>query len=398
MIVRSIVRLLITMRGRRASKVRQSRFVPRVLAGLLRRLFPRASLVAEPERLTLLATHRSRYSYGSVASSERDPFELPELDHATRELDGDTDTDPLPGAHVTPERAGPKLGPKIAEGGMAELRLAFVRGDDGRAISVVLKRIRPELRSDPEVEAMFREEMRICSALDHVNIVRAIGVGELEGDPYIAFELLDAVSVRVLCGLGPIPVGPALAIAMGVARALDYGAAFELVHRDVTPENVLVTRDGVVKLVDFGIARFRGRELETMLGDLKGKDRYMAPEQLALLPVDARADLYALGVMLEEITAKPRPVPLGVLIALLCAPDPKDRPATSAEVLQALEIIPREAAAESLGDYVRRVHFLRGEERRSRAGLSAGIFWGLMAVWLALLIAAYLVFVPGSSG
>lgn len=313
----------------------------------------------------------------------RDPFELPELDHPTRPLvQQPAQTEPPP----SPADDAIAFGPKIAEGGMAEIRLAFLRLPDGGSRTVVLKRIRPELRGDPELEAMFREEMRLSALLDHPNIVQAIGAGTFEGEPYIVFELLDAETVHQLAAKnGPWSTRALLELASGVARALAHGAQWEVVHRDVSPENVLITREGTVKLVDFGIARFRGRELETIAGDLKGKERYMAPEQLDFaMDVDARADLYALGVMLSELPSPRRDRSFTALLDRLTHADPDQRPSSAAELLEELDALRAQHAREpSLEEYVRPTPAKQESPR-----VSPVIFWSLAAAWTFALTAA----------
>jgi serine/threonine protein kinase len=197
----------------------------------------------------------------------------------------------------------------IGQGGMAEVRLAFRPTRGGKSERCVIKRIAKLMLQERDVRAMFREESKLVQRLVHPNIVRALEAGEIDGVPYIAFELLDAVTLHDLKTIaGTLPMSIVVEIGVSVLDALAYahslagddGEPLHIVHRDVSPENILITRDGRVKLADFGIARFRGREHETQHGSIKGKLRYMAPEQIAQVDVDPRTDLFALGIVLAE--------------------------------------------------------------------------------------------------
>lgn len=198
----------------------------------------------------------------------------------------------------------------VGVGGMAEVRLALGPTPKGRQSACVVKRVSANYADHPDFLAMFKEESRIARLLDHPRIVRAFDAGEVDGVAFIAFELIDGVSLEELkkAAGGMLPVSVVLEAGIGVAQALSYAHALKdasgtplfLVHRDVSPDNVLVARGGGVKLVDFGIARFRGREHHTMHGQVKGKIRFMAPEQLMRTGVDQRTDLFSLGLMMAD--------------------------------------------------------------------------------------------------
>lgn len=206
----------------------------------------------------------------------------------------------------------------LAAGGMAEIYVAR-RGDEPERLLIV-KRMLPQFSNNPAFVEMFFDEGRTVSLLHHRNVVRMHYFG-FEGDtPYLAMEYLHGVDVRSILRAtmhegGQLPQALALSIMIDVcaglhhaheARSLD-GQPLEIVHRDVSPQNVIVTFDGEIKLIDFGIARSRGRAHETKAGALKGKIPYMAPEQIRNGPMDRRTDVYAAGVMLYELLTYQRP-------------------------------------------------------------------------------------------
>jgi serine/threonine-protein kinase len=200
---------------------------------------------------------------------------------------------------------------KLAEGGMAEIYLCTARGPEGFEKEVVIKRVRAFLASDPEFVGMFIAEARLASRLNHANVVQIFDFDKHEDTYYLAMEYVRGCSLwelRRKCKELMEPVPPVLVAHLGaeVARGLHYahrlkvnGQPLDLVHRDVTPHNVLLSFDGAVKLTDFGIAK-AGNKL-TQPGVLKGKFAYMSPEQARGEPVDARTDVFALGVVLWEM-------------------------------------------------------------------------------------------------
>jgi serine/threonine protein kinase len=200
---------------------------------------------------------------------------------------------------------------KIAEGGMAEIYLCSARGPEGFAKEVVIKRVRPFLASDPEFVKMFVAEARIASLLNHANIVQMFDFDKHLDTYYLAMEYVHGKSlqdVRQRARDMMIPVPPLMAAHIGaeVAKGLAYahrlkaeGRQIELVHRDVTPQNVLLSYDGAVKLTDFGIAK-AGTKM-TSPGMIKGKFAYMSPEQARGEDVDRRTDIFALGIVLWEL-------------------------------------------------------------------------------------------------
>lgn len=208
-----------------------------------------------------------------------------------------------------------QLQKKIAVGGMAELYLAQVSGVGGFQKQVVVKRILPQLAESEELFRMFLDEARIAATLDHPNVVQVYDSCEENGEYFMAMEYLDGTDLRTLRKVLAdselaIPWEHAIYIISNIAAGLHYahekcdfsGDPLGIVHRDVTPHNIFLTCDGVVKLVDFGIAQAQGRMTETAIGTLKGKLAYMSPEQCRGEPLDRRSDIYSLGIILYELT------------------------------------------------------------------------------------------------
>jgi len=212
--------------------------------------------------------------------------------------------------------AGYQLIERIGRGGMAEVWRAQIVGPSGFNRAVAIKRILPHLADDEGFLTMFKHEARLMARLYHPNIVQTFELGEAEGELFMTMELISGWPlVKIMRQLkqrdAPPPPGFALYIVREVCRALGYahrltddvGRPLGLVHRDVSPHNVMVTFDGSVKLLDFGIAKAVASmtDSSTRTGVLKGKLSYMAPEHLLQEPLDHRADQFALGVMLHEL-------------------------------------------------------------------------------------------------
>ena len=206
------------------------------------------------------------------------------------------------------------LGDRLGSGGMAEVYIA--RGASGALAGhrCAIKRILPQLAKDPRFVAMFCDEGRICAALDHPNIVKVLDFGEHGGELLMAMEYVEGTScarlLRAVAARGRrFPVDVALTIAQEVLQGLAYaheatderGRSLGLVHRDVSPGNILISKVGEVKLSDFGIVRSEFITRRTYPGELKGKIGYMSPEQVMSADVDPRSDLFALGIVLAEM-------------------------------------------------------------------------------------------------
>jgi serine/threonine-protein kinase len=210
---------------------------------------------------------------------------------------------------------------KLATGGMAELFLAIQRSVAGFEKLIVIKRILPQMTQDRAFIEMLLHEARVAATLSHPNIVQIFDVGEVDGTYYIAMEHVHGEDLRQIVrqmkrrAVLDFPIEHALAITLGVCAGLAYahekteldGTPLNIVHRDISPQNVVVTFSGDVKIVDFGIAKSDTKEGEgTKSGKLKGKVPYMSPEQARALPIDHRSDIFATGVMLFELTTGKR--------------------------------------------------------------------------------------------
>jgi len=216
-------------------------------------------------------------------------------------------------------RLGPyELVRKIAAGGMAEIFLARHWGPGGFFRDVVIKRLFRHLAEHPKQLRMFQDEARLLAALSHPNIPQVYEVGSADGYWFIAMEYVDGPTVADAVQLGvrngiPLPVPVAIGVVMQTCEALHHAhertdrarRPLRIVHRDVTPQNVMLTRDGVAKLMDFGIASTAARK-ESDAGAVRGTFSYMAPEQIRARPLDKRADVFALGVILYELTTGTR--------------------------------------------------------------------------------------------
>jgi|GEM_PF-2170450 len=202
---------------------------------------------------------------------------------------------------------------RISAGGMADVFRARAVGARGFTKSVAIKRIFPHLAESDRFVRMFADEARIASRLVHPNIVQIRELGEHRGVPFIAMEYVPGrdlylVFQRLVEAGERVPAPFAVRVVADVARALEHAHAFrhhdqpqDIVHRDVSPRNVLVGWGGEVKLADFGVARARDREEHTEHGLIKGKVRYLSPEAAAGRVLDRRSDLFSLGVVLAEL-------------------------------------------------------------------------------------------------
>lgn len=198
---------------------------------------------------------------------------------------------------------------EMARGGMGIVYLAVARGPSRFKKLFVLKELRPELAEDPSFLAMFLEEARIAARLSHPNVADTYEVGEQDGRPFIVMDYLRGVSLaRIAKRRDPrFTLGMRVRVLCEALGGLHYahtlrsttGRALGIVHRDATPQNVFVTYDGQVKLVDFGIAKAADSTIVTGVGVMKGTPSYMAPEQITG-HADARSDIYAIGVALWE--------------------------------------------------------------------------------------------------
>jgi tetratricopeptide (TPR) repeat protein len=203
---------------------------------------------------------------------------------------------------------------KIGLGGMAEVYLAKQRGIKGFEKVLAIKRILPNLTQDPEFVTMFINEAKLAALLSHQNIVQIFELGHFENVYYIAMEYVKGKDLRTVLQHSkslhhPPSIGQVLLMINQICSGLDYahrkkdlnGENLNLVHRDISPQNILVSYEGEVKLVDFGIAKAASHSSETRTGFIKGKLSYLSPEQAWGKPVDRRTDIFALGIILYEM-------------------------------------------------------------------------------------------------
>ncbi|MCB9507120.1 MAG: protein kinase [Myxococcales bacterium] len=276
-----------------------------------------------------------------------------------------------------PERFGPfELLERLAVGGMAVTWLARLHGDPpGREL--VVKRILPALAADPELRELFLAEAAVAEHLVHPNVVQTLGHGEIDGELYLAMSYVWGEDLRRLAQAAAkhhvaLPIAAVTRVVADAARGLHYAHTARdpvgqqplgLVHRDVSPPNIMVRFDGGVTVVDFGIAKLGRQFQRARAGQLKGKFAYMSPEQVQGLPVDARSDLFSLGVVLHEFTVGQRLFREDSDIATIAAiasadvPPPSTLvadypPALEAAVMRALSADPRarHASAGELAD------------------------------------------------
>jgi CheY-like chemotaxis protein/tRNA A-37 threonylcarbamoyl transferase component Bud32 len=233
---------------------------------------------------------------------------------------------PPPAAAAAPARPAGRVSPvpgqfgryqlleKIGSGGMAEVFKARMRGEQGFEKIVAIKRIVPHMAANDAFITMFVDEAKLAAQLNHNNITHIYDLGKVDAWHYIAMEFVEGKDLRTLLKLGkerayPLPPELALFIAAKIANALDYahrrpaadGTELNLVHRDVSPQNILISYEGDIKLCDFGIAKAASKVSTTISGALKGKLQYMSPEQAWGKRVDRRSDIFSLGAVLHEM-------------------------------------------------------------------------------------------------
>jgi len=208
---------------------------------------------------------------------------------------------------------------KIAHGGMAEIYLAHQMGAEGFKKQVVLKRILPALAADPKFVRMLVDEAHIASTLNHSNLVQVLDLRKTGDEYFLVLEFVDGWSLEQLRRRAekakvklPLPI--ILYVVGALCRGLAYvhsrtqdGKPLGIVHRDVNPQNVLVSREGDVKLADFGIAKAIGKQEKSATGVIKGKFAYMSPEQAVGGDLDARSDLFSVGTLLYVLTTGQKP-------------------------------------------------------------------------------------------
>jgi len=276
-------------------------------------------------------------------------------------------TVPISGVHppaqspAAPRRFGQYLLiRKLAEGGMAEIFLAKQLGAEGFERDVVIKCMLDHFSRNQDFIAMFLDEARLAARLHHPNIVQINDLGVADGRYYICMEYLAGEDLEMVAARSgqqrqSVPIPIAARIMLSALEGLEFahgyqeqGRPVELVHRDISPSNILVTFQGTVKVLDFGIAKASSRVTQTQPGLLKGKWGYMSPEQARGESIDARSDLFSLGITFHELLTGRRVFErdheIGVLLALMAQPiptpstlRPETPPALERIIMKALE-------------------------------------------------------------
>jgi serine/threonine protein kinase len=296
---------------------------------------------------------------------------------------------------------------RLAEGGMADVLLARTVGIEGFERHVVIKRIRADQARDVRYVTMFLDEARLAASLHHANIVQVNDIGQEDGEYFFAMEYVHGEDTRrILKRVSEqersVPLEHVLAIVIGAAAGLHHaheqigtdGSSLGIVHRDVSPANILIGYDGGVKVVDFGIAKAAHQHEETQSGLLKGKVAYMSPEQCNNERVDRRSDVFALGIVLHELLstrplfqrendfltmsaivhervpppsqlAPAVPPELDAIVLKALASAPADRYQTADEMRRALELFAERASVRTsttaLSDYMKQLFGQRRE-------------------------------------
>jgi eukaryotic-like serine/threonine-protein kinase len=255
---------------------------------------------------------------------------------------------------------------RLAIGGMGEIFLARQTGIAGFRRLAILKTLRPELSEQDGFLTQFLDEARVAATLNHPNIVAVYEVGLHEGVHFIAMEYIGGIDLSVLQREAArahqrVPFRVAASIVCAAAVGLDYahhakdeaGQPLTVVHRDVSPQNLMIRPDGVVKVVDFGVAQASNQLHETAADKIKGKIRYMAPEQLAGQDVDGRSDQFSLGIVLWElVTGKPlfsQSNPVDVFQRILSGDLPRAQ-SVVADLPDALDAVIKRMMATERGD------------------------------------------------
>jgi eukaryotic-like serine/threonine-protein kinase len=298
---------------------------------------------------------------------------------------------------------------RVASGGMATVYIGRLAGPVGFSKTVAIKRLHPQFATDAEFVAMFLDEARLAARIQHPNVVSTLDVVTTKGELFLVMEYVRGESVstllrRLLAKGERIPERVAAAIASGTLQGLhaahtatdEAGRALSIVHRDVSPQNILVGIDGTPRVLDFGVAKAQDKIHSTRGGEIKGKLMYMPPEQLEGESVDATADVYAMGVVLFEMLTGRRMFQKdkgqdGVVIAMImrnevtlpssvdpgllawdpivsCATerDPAKRYPTARQMAQEIERVVGVASSVEVGDFVQRLAGAVLKERSRR--------------------------------
>ena len=393
------------------------------LSGILDRTPPRGTVSPEAARAS-----------SAVGGTPPPPADKPrfstdaDIDRMIQDTLSGLKTPPKPRPEA-PERAGtaaparPISGPdpdhfgqyeileKIASGGMADVYKARRSGVEGFQKIVAIKKILPHLADNEQFIGMFADEAKLAAQLSHPNVVHIHDLGKIDaGGYFIAMEYVDGRDLRAILHSArevatPMPVPLAIYVASKVASALDYahrrrdpgGKELAIVHRDVSPQNILISYEGEIKLCDFGIAKAASKASTTQSGALKGKLQYMSPEQAWGRPIDHRTDLFSLGAvlfemltgeklfrgdsdlnLLEKVRAAEVPVPssrnpeiprsLDAILGKTLAREPDERYSSASDLLRDLEaVLYSYTPAPGSADLAIYLHRLQAEEGAAEA-------------------------------
>ena len=286
---------------------------------------------------------------------------------------------------------------RLAGGGMADIFLARSSSDAGVDRYVVLKRVLAERSKDPHFATMFLDEARLASQLQHPNIAQVHDIGKLGGSyfytmEYVHGEDLRHVLMRLFALRRPFPLPLVLHIAIGALAGLHHahtrttrdGKPLGVVHRDVSPSNVMVSYEGIIKMLDFGVAKATQHSAESRSGTIKGKIAYLSPEQCQGTAIDRRSDIYSLGIVMHEmLTGRrlyKRDTDFAMMMAIVqeqVAPPSVQRPDVSPEldhlVLTALEKDPNKRFA-TAADMIEAIESLAAREHHVMSGTALGKF------------------------
>lgn len=289
---------------------------------------------------------------------------------------------------------------EIAAGGMATVHLGRLVGPAGFTRTVAIKKLHPQFAKDDEFSSMFLDEARIAARIRHPNALTALDVVTSKGELYIVMDYIHGESLGKLLRGGPVPLAIASSINTQALLGLhaaheavdERGEPLEIVHRDVSPQNILVGVDGVARVVDFGIAKAASRFHTTQAGKIKGKLSYMSPQQVQSEDVDRRADIFAAGVVLWESVVGRKllargdatvtrvtlwqgipaeelalvPAFLQPIVKRALARDPEERFATAREMALALADAVPPASSMEVGDWVeQRAHPILADRARA---------------------------------
>ncbi len=348
-------------------------------SSLQREAFERAAFIAEAcsgdeelrrEVESLVASHEQADSF----------IEQPVFGAVARLLVAD-DADPMKGRGIGHYKVLSKLG----SGGMGEVYLAQ---DTTLGRKVAIKLLPDRFTLEADRIRRFQQEARSASALNHPNILTIYEIGEVENRPYIATEFIDGRTLRHFISGGSLKLGEALEVAIQITGALQAAHEAGIVHRDIKPENIMIrSRDRIAKVLDFGLAKLAGQPaakvatdsdastiIETSAGMIMGTISYMSPEQARALPVDARTDIFSLGVVLYEMMAGRRPFDGATTSDTLVAILNEDPPALTThwpDVPRELERIVTKSLEKDVADRYQTIDDMAVELRRLKQQLEA---------------------------